>query len=74
MNLKCYERERERERERAARPRAPTQNNHYINAVGTSPLRSSLCTPQLLLQPLSGAESQGDSVRRSTAFEEQLKH
>ena len=38
-----------------ARPRAPTrkteeavdhrQNNNYVKAVGTSPVRSSLCTP-----------------------------
>ena len=35
------------------------QNNNYVKAMGTSPLRSNLCTKQLPFQLLYGAESQG---------------
>ena len=60
-----------------SRPRAPTrkteeavdhrQNNDYVKAVGTSPMRSNKNIWQLLFQLLCGVES-NDNVRSIAAI------
>ena len=47
------------------------QNNNCVKAVGTSPVRSNLCTP-LIAVSTAVPNSHNDNVR-STTVEEQLK-